>query len=75
MTMDVSEDVLHKQVRISGSWVTSVRGMTRLAELLARQGLHPERLVSDRFPLREAGAAYEAAAGRASGKVCLVFDE
>ncbi|WP_247607979.1 zinc-binding dehydrogenase [Streptomyces sp. SS52] len=67
MTLDVSDDVLHKQVLISGSWVTSVQGMTRLAELLARQGLHPERLVSDRFPLAEAQRAYEAA-GRAAGK-------
>ncbi|MFD7060359.1 hypothetical protein [Streptomyces sp. NPDC059906] len=49
--------------------------MTRLAELLARQELHPERLVSDRFPLAEAQRAYEAAAGRAAGKVCLVFED
>ncbi|WP_221889815.1 zinc-binding dehydrogenase [Streptomyces sp. WAC08401] len=75
MTLDVSDDVLHKQVLISGSWVTSVQGMTRLAELLARQGLHPERLVSDRFPLAEAQRAYEAAAGRAAAKVCLVFED
>lgn len=75
MTIDVSDDVLHKQVLISGSWVTSVPGMTRLAELLARQGLHPERLVSDRYPQSEAGRAYEAAAGRAAGKVCLVFED
>ncbi|MEB8336924.1 zinc-dependent alcohol dehydrogenase family protein [Streptomyces endophyticus] len=74
MTLDVSDDVLHKQVTISGSWVTSVPGMTRLAELLARQELHPERLVSDRYPLAEASHAYEAAVGRAAGKVCLVFD-
>ncbi|GAA3749467.1 zinc-binding dehydrogenase [Streptomyces tremellae] len=75
MSLDVSEDVLHKQVLISGSWVTSVPGMTRLAELLARRGLHPEALVSDRFPQAEAGRAYEAAVGRAAGKVCLVFDD
>ncbi|MFE9703253.1 zinc-binding dehydrogenase [Streptomyces sp. NPDC005930] len=75
MSLDVSDDVLHKQVLISGSWVTSVQGMTRLAELLARQELHPERLVSDRFPLGEAQRAYEAAAGRAAGKVCLVFED
>ncbi|MFD7923345.1 zinc-binding dehydrogenase [Streptomyces sp. NPDC059740] len=74
MTLDVSDDVLHKQVTISGSWVTSVHGMTRLAELLARQGLHPERLVTDRFPQEEAGRAYQTASGRAAGKVCLVFD-
>ncbi|MFD3476724.1 zinc-binding dehydrogenase [Streptomyces sp. NPDC058695] len=74
MHIDVSDDVLHKQVQISGSWVTSVPGMTRLAELLARQELHPERLVSDRFPQSEADHAYKAAVGRAAGKVCLVFD-
>ncbi|MCX2730619.1 zinc-binding dehydrogenase [Saccharopolyspora sp. NFXS83] len=74
MTLDVSDDVLHKQVLISGSWVTSVHGMTQLAELLARQNLHPDRLVAERFPQSQAGRAYEAAAGRAAGKVCLVFD-
>ncbi|WP_255955030.1 zinc-binding dehydrogenase [Streptomyces odontomachi] len=75
MTIDVSDDVLHKQALISGSWVTSVQGMTRLAELLARQEIHPEQLVSDRFPQSEADRAYEAAAGRAAGKVCLVFED
>lgn len=75
MTIDVSDDVLHKQALISGSWVTSVQGMTRLAELLARQEIHPEQLVSDRFPQSGADRAYEAAAGRAAGKVCLVFED
>lgn len=75
MTLDVSDDVLHKQITISGSWVTSVSGMTRIAETLARQGLHPERLVSDRYPQRDAGRAYAAAAGRTAGKVCLVFED
>lgn len=75
MDIDVSEDVLHKQVLISGSWVTSVPGMTRLAELLARQELHPEDLVSDRYALADAAEAYRAAAGRAAGKVCLVFED
>ncbi|MBA2557002.1 MAG: alcohol dehydrogenase catalytic domain-containing protein [Chloroflexi bacterium] len=69
---EVSDPLLHKQVTIYASWVTSSPRMMRLADQLARWDLHPERIVSDVFPLRDAEEAYKRAAGGSSGKVCLV---
>lgn len=72
VTIDVSEMLLHKQVTLYGSWVTSLRHMQELTEFLVRTGLQPERLVTHRFGLEDAGAAYAAADGQQTGKVCLL---
>lgn len=69
---EVSDTLLHKQVTLHASWVTSVPGMERLAQLISRSGIHPELIVSHRFALAEADAAYRLAAAGASGKVVLL---
>ncbi len=71
VTIDVSEMLLHKQITLFGSWVTSLRHMEELTEFLVHTGLRPERLVTHRFGLAEAGQAYEAADGQQTGKVCV----
>jgi threonine dehydrogenase-like Zn-dependent dehydrogenase len=71
---EVSDTLLHKQVALHASWVTSLPGMEDLAALLVRHGLHPETVVNHRLPLSEAGRAYELASSRAGGKVVLVPD-
>ncbi|GAA3614685.1 zinc-binding dehydrogenase [Kineosporia mesophila] len=72
---EVSDSLLHKQVTIHASWVTSLQGMQDLTGLLARSGVHPELVVSHRMPLEEADAAYRLAAAGAEGKVVLVPGE
>jgi threonine dehydrogenase-like Zn-dependent dehydrogenase len=74
VTIDVSHDLIHKQVSVFGSWVTSVPHMRSLLVRLDQWGLHPEQIVTDRFTLEDAGAAYEVADGGDSGKVCLVWE-
>jgi threonine dehydrogenase-like Zn-dependent dehydrogenase len=74
ITFAVSELLIHKQISLYGSWVTSVRHMEDLLEHLVRWDLHPETIVTDRFPLDQAGQAYQMAAEGHSGKVCIVFD-
>jgi threonine dehydrogenase-like Zn-dependent dehydrogenase len=69
---EVSDALLHKQVTLYASWVTSVQGMERITADLVRWGLHPEAVVSDRFDLDDAGEAYRLAAGESRGKVVLV---
>ncbi|WP_020420848.1 zinc-binding dehydrogenase [Amycolatopsis sp. ATCC 39116] len=69
---EVSDALLHKQLTLYASWVTSVPAMSELAVNLARWGLRPERVVSDRFPLGEADKAYALAAGASAGKVVLL---
>ncbi|AUS80467.1 alcohol dehydrogenase [Actinoalloteichus sp. AHMU CJ021] len=71
---EVSDALLHKQLTLYASWVTSVPVMAQLARNLVRWGLRPEAVVSDRFPLADADAAYRLAAGNSRGKVVLVAD-
>jgi len=75
VSFDVSQTVIHKQITVYGSWVTSLKHMEDLAERLARWELRPERTVTHRFPLAEAAEAYRLADEGQSGKICIVFDE
>jgi threonine dehydrogenase-like Zn-dependent dehydrogenase len=73
MTFDASPLLIHPQRTVIGSWVTSVGRMEELVERLDRWALHPERVVTDRFPLAEAELAYRTADGTPAGKVAIVW--
>ncbi|MFJ8604723.1 zinc-binding dehydrogenase [Streptomyces shenzhenensis] len=75
LTLDVSHDLIHRQVTLIGSWVTSVHRMRELLQNLDRWGLHPECVVTDRFPLTEVDTAYKTADSGRGGKVAIVTDE
>jgi threonine dehydrogenase-like Zn-dependent dehydrogenase len=70
-----SEDIIHDQKTIYGSWVTTIWRMEELVERLVRWGIHPETLITHRFTLDEAPDAYALMASGACGKVAVVFDE
>lgn len=70
----VSDLLIHKQIALHGSWVTSLGHMEELLDRLVRWRLHPERIVTHRFALAEADEAYRVADAGAAGKVCVVFD-
>lgn len=74
VAFDVSPLLIHKQIALHGSWVTSVGHMQELLGNLARWGLRPEAIVTHRFGLDEAAKAYELADAGTAGKVCLVLD-
>ncbi len=71
---DVSPLLIHKQIALHGSWVTSLRHMEELLERLVRWNLQPSAVVTHQFPLAEATEAYRVADAGASGKVAIVFD-
>jgi threonine dehydrogenase-like Zn-dependent dehydrogenase len=71
---EVSDLLLHKQLTLFASWVTSVPAMEELARNLVRWGLSPRTLVTDVLPLEEADEAYRRAASGTSGKVVLAPD-
>lgn len=71
---EVSRVLIHRQVTLHGSWVTSLRHMEDLLDRLVRWNVRPERVVTDRFALGDAEAAYRLADGGAAGKVAIVFD-
>jgi len=70
-----SADIIHDQKTIYGSWVTNIWRMEELVERLVRWGIHPESLITHRFPLEKAGEAYALMASGKCGKVAVVFDE
>jgi threonine dehydrogenase-like Zn-dependent dehydrogenase len=72
---DVSPWLIHPQITLYGSWVTSLAHMAELAERLSAWNLHPDRTVTHRFPLDQAGEAYRVADQGQSGKVVIIFDE
>jgi threonine dehydrogenase-like Zn-dependent dehydrogenase len=71
---EVSRVLIHRQVTLHGSWVTSLRHMQDLLDRLVRWNVRPERVVTDRFSLDQAADAYRVADGGASGKVAIVLD-
>jgi threonine dehydrogenase-like Zn-dependent dehydrogenase len=72
LDIDVSHDLIHRQITVHGSWVTSVGHMEELVERLVAWDLHPERTVTHRYPLQEAAAAYAKADEGRSGKVAIL---
>ena len=73
LTVDVSEALIHRQLTVHGSWVSSTGRMAELLDRLDRWGLHPETVVSDTFALAEAGEAYALADSGVTGKVGIVW--
>lgn len=70
-----SPDIIHEQKTIYGSWVTNIWRMEELVERIVRWGIHPENLVTNRFPLELASEAYALMAEGKCGKVAIAFDE
>jgi threonine dehydrogenase-like Zn-dependent dehydrogenase len=73
VSFEVSKFLIHKQITLYGSWVTSLQHMEALVERLSRWNIHPENTVTHRFPLSKAADAYRLADEGQSGKVCIVF--
>lgn len=69
-----SPDLIHGQKTIYGSWVTSIWKMEELANRIARWGIHPDVLITHRFPLEKAGEAFDLMDKGTCGKVAVVFD-
>ncbi len=74
-TFNPSPDIIHGQKTIYGSWVTSLWKMEDIVEKLERWGIHPDTLVTHKFPLEKAEEAYALMAKGDCGKVAIVFDE
>jgi len=74
LEFDVSQTIIHPQITIYGSWVTSTTRMEELVEKLVEWQLKPEIIVSHRFSLEEAAEAYRVADAGESGKVCIVME-
>jgi len=74
VSFEPSPDIIHGQKTIHGSWVTSLWRMEDLVERLVRWGIHPEDLITHKFPLEQAGEAYSLMASGNCGKVAVTFE-
>ncbi len=70
---DVSPLLIHPQITLFGSWVTSLAHMAELTENVSRWNIHPDIIVTHRYTLEKASEAYQVADGGQSGKVVITF--
>jgi threonine dehydrogenase-like Zn-dependent dehydrogenase len=70
-----SPDIIHNQITIHGSWVTSLGNMEDLVERMVRWGMHPEITCTHRFPLEKADEAFAVMNEGHCGKVAVVWDD
>ena len=75
VTFNPSPDIMHGQKTIYGSWVTSLWRMEELVEHLVRWGIHPDRLITHRFELKDVNKAYALMASGHCGKVAIVYPD
>jgi threonine dehydrogenase-like Zn-dependent dehydrogenase len=73
LDVDASPTLIHGQITLHGSWVTSIWRMEELVRQLVTWDLHPERTVTNTFGLDEADSAYALADAGVSGKVAVVM--
>jgi threonine dehydrogenase-like Zn-dependent dehydrogenase len=74
VVFDVSQLLIHRQVSLHGSWVTSIGHMAELLTRLDRWRLQPSAIVTDRFALDNADAAYRLADQGTAGKVVITLE-
>ena len=68
VTLDVSSDLLRRQVTLMGSWTFSTVGQADCARYIADRGIDIDRLFTHRWKLDQAEEAYQLFDKQSSGK-------
>jgi threonine dehydrogenase-like Zn-dependent dehydrogenase len=68
VTLDVSRDMLRKQLTIIGSWTFSAMGLAECARYIADNRIRLEKIFSHRWKLEQADEAYRMFDTQATGK-------
>ncbi len=68
VTLDVSPDMLRRQVTLVGSWTFSKQGQADCAEFVADRKIDVEKLFTDRWRLDQAEEAYRLFDTQTTGK-------
>jgi threonine dehydrogenase-like Zn-dependent dehydrogenase len=72
-TFDISKDLLRRQLTIHASWTFSAAGQAECARFIVDKNVPLNRLLTHRFTLDEAEAAYELFDTQTTGKGVFVF--
>jgi threonine dehydrogenase-like Zn-dependent dehydrogenase len=73
VTLDVSRDLLRKQLTIIGSWTFSAMGQLECARFAVDNGIDVDALFSHRWKLEQADEAYRLFDTQSTGKGVIVF--
>ena len=73
VTLDVSPDLLRRQVTLIGSWTFSAMGMLECARFVAEKKIPLERIFSHRWRLEQADEAYATFDRQSTGKGVFLF--
>ncbi len=73
LTLDVSRDMIRKQLTLLGSWTFSSIGQAECARFIAERGIELERIFTHRFTLDQARDAYELFDKQTTGKGVFLF--
>jgi threonine dehydrogenase-like Zn-dependent dehydrogenase len=68
VTLDVSPDLLRRQITLVGSWTFSTQGQADCAEFVADHGIAVDRLFTHRWRLDQAEEAYRVFDTQSTGK-------
>src|SRR5215470_16376334 len=72
VTLDVSQDLLRRQVTLVGSWTFSKQGQAECAEFIADRKIDLERLFTHRWRLEQAEEAYQLFDTQTTGKAVIL---
>jgi threonine dehydrogenase-like Zn-dependent dehydrogenase len=72
VTLDVSSDMLRRQVTIIGSWTFSTVGQTECARFVADRGIDVDALFTHRWRLEQAEEAYRLFDTQSTGKAVFL---
>jgi len=72
VTLDVSPDILRRQVTIVGSWTFSKQGQAECAEFVADHNIDVEKLFTHRWKLEQAEEAYKVFDTQTTGKAVIL---
>jgi threonine dehydrogenase-like Zn-dependent dehydrogenase len=73
VSINVSPEMLRKQLTILGSWTFSTKGQADCANFIAGRGVDVDRLVTDKWTLDQAAEAYVEIDRQAGGKAVFLL--
>ena len=73
VTLDVSPDMIRKQITLLGSWTFSSLGQGECARFIDERGVDLDRIFTQRYKLEEAEEAYELFDTQTTGKGVFEF--
>lgn len=74
VTLDVSPDLLRRQITLVGSWTFSTMGQAECARYIAERNIAVDKLFTDRWKLEQAEEAYRLFDSQSTGKGVFLMD-